>query len=217
MHISLKNICPAPLTEMLNTQSQLTSEIWQSDVDFIKGKHYQINASSGKGKSTFIHIIYGLRTDYTGEACINQQSVLNISRKEWAMLRQQKIADIFQDLRLFSELTAWDNLQVKAVLQNENMDHSIREMTAHLGVDHILNKKADLLSYGERQRIAIIRALCQPFEFILMDEPFSHLDKHNIEKACELIDHKCRLYQAGMIMTSLGYQYELQFDEQLRL
>ena len=59
---------------------------------------------------------------------------------------------------------------------------------------------------GQCQRVAIIRSLCQPFKWILMDEPFSHLDKKNANKAFDIIKHKANEVNAGIIITSLDDQ-----------
>ena len=213
MKIQLNQVVPEPLAHLLDD----SSEIWKTSVTFEQGKRYQVHAPSGKGKSTFIHILYGIRHDYEGEVLIDEQAILKIKKSRWANLRQQEISIVFQDLRLFMDLTGRENIQVKAVLYKDNLEEEISRMAEHLGITHILDKKAALLSYGERQRVAIIRALIQPFKFLLLDEPFSHLDEANIQKACELMDEKCRQHNATMIMTSLGYPYFLEFDQKLVL
>ena len=76
-------------------------------------------------------------------------------------------------------------------------------MAEQLGITSILNQKAATCSYGEQQRIAIIRSLVQPFYWLIMDEPFSHLDKNNIDKATALIEAECKKRKAGFILTDL--------------
>ena len=219
MDIHFDDVIPAPLAGILDskTHTETPSEIWQKNLKFEKQKKYQVYAPSGKGKSTFIHIIYGLRNDYEGNVLLDTQNVRNISLNAWAKLRQEKVAVVFQDLRLFEELTALENIQAKTALYSEDYQAKIEEMSAFLGVTHLLGNKTTRLSYGERQRIAIIRALIQPFSLLLLDEPFSHLDESNIQKACTLIDQKCKENQAGLIMTSLGYPYFIEFDQRLIL
>ena len=219
MDVSFDDVTPAPLAGMLesNTHLDTPSEIWRQKLKFESQKKYQVYAPSGKGKSTFIHIIYGLRDDYEGEVYLDTQHVRKVSLKHWATLRQDKLAVVFQDLRLFQDLTARENIQVKTVLYSGDYQDKIEEMSAFLGISHLLDNKASRLSYGERQRVAIIRALIQPFSLLLLDEPFSHLDETNIEKACQLIDQTCAENQAGLIMTSLGYPYYIEFDQRLIL
>ncbi|WP_299454438.1 ATP-binding cassette domain-containing protein [uncultured Microscilla sp.] len=209
MKITLNQVVPAPLSGLLDGKS----EIWDTTMSFEQGKCYQVYAPSGKGKSTFIHILYGIRHDYTGNVSIDGVPIPKIKAKEWATMRQQKMSLVFQDLRLFMNLTGRENIQVKSVLYKEDATQEIERMAALLGVTHVLDKQAALLSYGERQRVAIIRALIQPFQFLLLDEPFSHLDEENIKKACQLMDEKCSQNNASLVMTSLGYPYFLAFDE----
>ncbi|NJO01950.1 MAG: ATP-binding cassette domain-containing protein [Bacteroidia bacterium] len=164
-----------------------------------------------------MHIIYGLRNDYEGDVRLDNLSVRQIRRAQWADWRQRKLAIVFQDLRLFSDLTAWENIQLKAILTRHSQKEQIMEMAEHLGIANLMSRKAGLLSYGEKQRVAIIRALVQPFECLLLDEPFSHLDEANIRKGCELIEQKRQENQASLIMTSLGYPYYIDFDHRFIL
>ncbi|MDX1904766.1 MAG: ATP-binding cassette domain-containing protein [Thermonemataceae bacterium] len=209
MQITFENVVPIPLQGVVNPQS----EIWQKNISFEPHKSYQIYSPSGKGKSSFLHIIYGLRQDYSGEIFLDSKNTKNISADEWANIRQQKFSIVFQDLRLFLDLTARENLLVKASLYPNISEKKLSEQADYLGVLHVLEKKAATLSYGERQRIAIIRALIQPFETLLLDEPFSHLDEGNIQKASDLIAQKAKEQNASILMTSLGYEYHLQFNE----
>ncbi|MCU0446538.1 MAG: ATP-binding cassette domain-containing protein [Microscillaceae bacterium] len=215
MKITFENVTPAPLAGVLNynVEQAAKSEIWQNEVSFESSNNYQVSAPSGKGKSTFIHLLYGLRRDYTGQIKLDNQLLSKLSSYEWAKIRQTRLSVVFQDLRLFADLTAYENIRVKAVLQKQDLKKQIDEMADYLGVSALLAKKAGLLSYGERQRIAIIRALQQPFEFLLLDEPFSHLDPANIQKACDLIQQQCQSLGASIIMTSLGYEYQMPIQQ----
>ena len=213
MNIFLKNVTPAPLLGV----TDLKTEIWDKEITFIAGKRYKIHATSGKGKSTFLHSIYGLRDDYEGEIFIQEKSTKTFSINEWANLRANSLSIIFQDLRLFPELTGIENINVKMALNQHTSIKEVEEMMELLQITHIANKKAHTMSYGERQRIAIIRSLVSPFSWLLWDEPFSHLDEENTKRACELITSVCNKNKAGMLMTSLGPDYNLIFDQTVQL
>lgn len=224
MIISFQNATPAPLVGVVH----LDSQIWNTKKDFLQGKFYQIYAPSGKGKSTFAHIIYGLRDDFEGDILLDNQNTKQISHENWANIRQTKMSIIFQDLRLFADLTARENIEVKTVLLEKNTQNSqidtqntikedIKEMAERLGISHVMDKKASILSYGERQRVAILRALVQPFEVLLADEPFSHLDENNIKIASQMLLERCKQQNATLLMTSLGYDYGISFDEKVLL
>jgi putative ABC transport system ATP-binding protein len=76
-------------------------------------------------------------------------------------------------------------------------------MAKRLGIKNKLHKLCKTCSYGEQQRIAIIRSLQQPFNFLLLDEPFSHLDESNREKAMELMEEEAGLRNAAIILADL--------------
>ena len=215
MTIELDHIIPIPLKDRF---IQRSSDVWNQPLQFNQGEYIKIKAPSGTGKTTLVHILYKLRQDYEGTVSINTQSVENLSEDELAGLRQQKISVIFQDLRLFPNLTARENIELKRILQTPFYESDIIETMAELlGVSHVLDQKAGLCSYGEQQRIAIIRALIQPFEILIMDEPFSHLDIANTSKAAELIEAECRKRNAGFIITNLDHDDHFMYSRQLTL
>lgn len=209
----LKNVQPEPIPSALMEQSN----IWATDLNIEKGKRYLVTAASGKGKSTFLHAMYGLRKDYNGQVNFDNQDVKAFDLDNWATIRQENVAIVFQDLRLFLNLSGLENIQLKSELTNAKSIEQIKVMAKRLGVDTILGQTCGTMSYGQRQRIAIIRALCQPFDILFLDEPFSHLDEANIRAACELINEVCEEQNAGFILVSLGESYFLEYDKTLVL
>lgn len=201
MTISLHEVVPVPLKEKLLQQ---VSGIWNSDIVFTAPEWIKIKAPSGTGKTTFIHSLYKMRTDYTGIIKWGERDINSLAAEELAVYRQQKMSIVFQDLRLFPNLTAFENIELNRVLQTVYCEKErITEMAQALGVEHIMHQPAVRCSYGEQQRVAIIRALVQPFEWLIMDEPFSHLDKTNAGKAAALIAEACKERNAGIIITDL--------------
>ncbi len=221
MNFIIKNITPEPIAEYLK-HNHYKSDIWQQNFELLPNKKYLISAQSGKGKSTFAHLLYGLRNDYTGEIFLvnennPQKNLKNLSLEEWGMLRQKKISMVFQDLRLFLELTALENIILKNELTNVFSLEEIKELAKKLNILHILDHKTATLSYGERQRVAILRALAQPFSYLLLDEPFSHLDNQNIDIAKNMILYYLQKNNATLLMTSLGGNYDIVFDKVFNL
>lgn len=201
MRITLKNIIPVPLKENL---SKRPSDVWHSTLAFGQGDFVKIKAPSGTGKTTLVHYLYKLRSDYEGSVLWNDKDIRQIKGDELASNRQQNISVIFQDLQLFENMTARENIELNRVLQKPLYEpDKIDEMAERLGIAHVLKQRAGICSYGEQQRIAIIRALVQPFAMLIMDEPFSHLDKDNSHKAAQLIDEECRKRNAGLVLTDL--------------
>ena len=215
MQVILQGLLPMPLQEKLR---QRESDIWHQTISFEQGEWVKIKAPSGTGKTTLVHILYKLRNDYEGDVLWNNKALKNIKDDELAKLRQQEVSVVFQDMRLFPQLSAKENIELNRVLQKPFYESDrIDEMAGQLGITHILHQKAGLCSYGEQQRITIIRALIQPFSWLLMDEPFSHLDHENTNKAATLIEEECKKRKAGFILTDLDEDVHFSYTHKLLL
>ena len=212
--ITFKNVKPFPLIE---NGISATSEIFNTQVEFETGKKYLVIAPSGKGKSTMLHLMYGLRSDYEGDILLDNKNIKTFTHDDWATIRQKKSGIVFQDLRLFLHLTARENIFIKKDLTDTPSVSDVDMMCEQLGISPYLNQKCETLSYGQRQRVAIIRALCQPFEMLLLDELFSNLDIENIKIATDLINKACEKNNAGFILVSLGDDYYFNYDKKLIL
>lgn len=199
MIIKLENIIPFTLRDKLNPRT----EIWGKTVSLNSGDFNLIKAVSGSGKSTFIDILYGIRKDYSGDLFYDHDLINNFSNNDLSSIRKTEISIVFQDLRLFNGLTAAENILINSSDSKELSTEQIRQ-AKKLNVTGLLHKKTALLSYGERQRVAILRALSQEYKFLLLDEPFSHLDKENAMLAYELITEDTSNKKAGIVMTTLG-------------
>ena len=219
--------------------SEITeSEIWGREVRFRKGEYHLISAVSGTGKSSLLSYIFGERDDYKGDIIfydhtlvspsnnfpskvegseIKGRSLSSMKPAELSKMRQHGIGFVFQGLRLFSELTAFENITLKNKLTGCKTDDEIKSMLKCAGLAEKINEKAARLSFGQQQRVAIIRALCQPFDFLLMDEPFSHLDDYNIKIMAGMISQELSSRQAGMVLCSLGVEYPFVYSRKWKL
>lgn len=201
MSIYFNQIQPAAFNFNHSSQS-----IWGNEVGLTQGNVYQILASSGSGKSTFVSFIAGLRGDYSGDISINNKKISAYHPKEWSKWRSKDASFVFQDLRLFPELTVIDNINIinDSNITNEQVRSSqLNSIAEQLGMDSKLNTLAKFLSFGQMQRVAIIRALNRKYNWLIMDEPFSHLDENNAQIAWNLIKKDASINNAGIIITSL--------------
>jgi putative ABC transport system ATP-binding protein len=199
MRLHLRNVIPG----FIETEKRKDSQVWSKNITISKGEHLHIVAPSGSGKTSLIHFIYGLRKDYSGDILYENTNIKSLSTEGFSSFRQNKISIIFQDLRLFEDQTVNENIEIKRMLDPYHPVEKINEMAGRLGISSKLNQSMQTCSYGEQQRVAIIRALMQPFEFILLDEPYSHLDEENRKKAMELIYEECEKRNAAMIFADL--------------
>ena len=211
--IKLKGVVP----EIFASNKELHSDVWLSDVEFEQGKRYLIKADSGTGKSSLLSYIYGQRGDYRGDIMFNDQNIQTLSSHDWCMVRQSMLSILFQDLKLFGELTALENVEIKNRLTKTQTSRVIKGWFEELGIADKLNTRADHLSYGQQQRVALIRALCQPFNFLLLDEPISHLDDRNGEVMRDIIIREATRQGAGIIATSIGKHMDMEYNKILSL
>lgn len=202
---------------IFSNRTGMQSEIWGTNVVFEKNKLYLVEADSGKGKSTFCSYIIGYRHDYSGKVMFDGRSTESLKVRDWVDIRKRRIAYLFQELRLFPELTAYENVEIKNKLTGLKTRRQIVEWFDLLGIGDKLDEKISHLSFGQQQRVAMMRALVQPFDFILADEPISHLDDTNSDVMGELMMTEAKERAAGVIVTSIGRHMNLKYDKVFRL
>jgi ABC-type lipoprotein export system ATPase subunit len=207
----------AVLPQVFSQRADLQSDIWKQEVSFEKGHVYLVEADSGQGKSTFCSYIVGYRHDYTGRVLFDDQDTRNYKVSDWVEMRRRHISHLFQELRLFPELTALENVQIKNKITRYKSDTQIKQWFDMLGIADKLDAKVGLMSFGQQQRVAMIRALVQPFDFILADEPISHLDDNNARVMGQIMMAEAQSQGAGVIVTSIGKHIDLDYERVLRI
>ena len=205
------------LPQVFADRNSIVSDIWHQDLFFRKGKMYLIEAASGTGKSSLCSYIYGYRNDYQGIINFDETNIKAYSVKQWVDLRKHSLSMLFQDLRIFTELTALENVQLKNNLTGYKKKKEVLAYFEQLGIADKINVKVGKLSFGQQQRVAFIRALCQPFDFLFLDEPISHLDNENSRIMGEIITAEVERQGAGVIATSIGKHIDLPYDHIFQL
>ena len=211
--IILKHTLPQVFTQ----RSDIISDVWLKDIIFEKGKTYLLEANSGTGKSSLCSFVYGYRKDFQGRIFFDEQNILQLTVKQWVDQRKKHLSLLWQDLRLFPELSAFENVQLKNKLTGFQKKKTIEEWFDRLGIDDKKNALVGQMSFGQQQRVALIRALCQPFDFLFADEPVSHLDDSNSQIMADILQEEVEKQGAGLMVTSIGKRMELPYDAVLRL
>ena len=212
-NINLQQTLPNVFAE----RESIVSEVWKKNLEFRKGEIYLIEADSGTGKSSLCSYIYGYRNDYQGTFNFDKENIRNFSVSKWVDIRKHSLSMLFQELRLFSELTALENIQLKNSLTGYKSKKEIETLFEAMGIDDKYNSKVGKLSFGQQQRVACIRSLCQPFDFIFLDEPISHLDETNGQIMGDLLVQEVKKQGAGVIVTSIGKHIELNYNKIFKL
>lgn len=190
------------------------SEVWDVDLTFERGLSYLVEAASGRGKTSLCAFLAALRTDFVGDILLDGRPVSTYGS---AQLRRETLAVMFQDHRIFPELTAFENVMLKNQLTSHCPPDVVRQRLAALGLADRTDRPCGILSIGQQQRVAFVRMLCQPADFFLLDEPVSHLDDDNARLMADMLREEQERTGAGVIVTSIGRHLPYAYDKTLHL
>lgn len=180
------------------------SEVWRRTVVFRRGGRYLVESASGGGKSSLAAFIMGARRDYEGRLLFDGRDASSLGITDWQEIRRARIAYLPQELALFPELSAIDNILLKGEICGGVDMQRVEGWMERLGITARRDYPAGRLSIGQQQRVALIRSLCQPFDFILLDEPVSHLDEANNRLAAGIVEEEAGRQGAAVITFSVG-------------
>ena len=211
--IEFENVVP----HVFASQADLSSDVWNTRLTIVSGKKYLVEADSGKGKSTFCSYLLGYRNDYSGKIFFNGSDISSFKMTDWTDIRRTHVSLLFQELRLFPELTAFENVEIKNSLTNCLSRQQIEDWFERLGIADKVNEKVSRMSFGQQQRVALIRSLAQPYSVLIADEPISHLDDTNSAIMKQIILDDVKQKNATLIVTSIGKHMQIDYDKTLKL
>lgn len=160
------------------------------DLSVTKGEIVSIVGPSGAGKTTLLQILGTLDKPNAGEVLVDGIDFSKLSEKELAAFRNKHIGFIFQFHQLLPEFTALENVMIPALIarkDNKKMTQKAKEILAYLQLSDRMEHKPSELSGGEKQRVAVARALINDPSLILADEPSGSLDSKNKEELHRLL------------------------------
>lgn len=150
------------------------------------GECIAIVGPSGSGKSTLLYILGLLRKPDQGTFSMNEQDVFDLDEEKRRLLRLHEVGFVFQQAHLIPYLTVLEQLE----LIQENKDTDAKQLLVKLGLEHRLHHLPTTLSGGEKQRVAVARALINSPQLILADEPTASLDYENGRRVMELLSQQ---------------------------
>lgn len=154
------------------------------------GEFVSIMGESGSGKSTLLSILAGNTRADGGTVEIDGVDITSFTHKELARVRRDTIGFVYQSLNLLPTLSGEDNILLPVILAKGDVREGKRrmcELAETLGVTHLLKKLPEDMSGGERQRIAIARAIINKPKILMLDEPTGSLDSKNTEDVLNLL------------------------------
>ena len=187
-------------------------------MDLAKGSHQLILGKSGKGKTTFLHLLAGILAPSSGQIIIGAQDITNLKSRKLDHFRGRNIGLIFQRSYFVKSLTVKDNLLLAQKLAGkpEDLDHITKVLT-QMNMEDKLHKMPSNLSIGEQQRISIARAVINSPELILADEPTSALDDENAICVAQLLEETANNCQANLIVVTHDQRLKDHFKNVIEL
>lgn len=160
------------------------------DLDIPKGKIYSIVGASGAGKTTLLQILGTLSKPDSGEIFFYDKKISSLADKELAAFRNKEIGFVFQFHHLLPEFTALENVCIPAYIAKTSKtkaEAKAKELLDYLGLTERMEHKPSELSGGEKQRVAMARALVNSPSVVMADEPSGNLDSANRHELHELL------------------------------
>ena len=156
-----------------------------------------ISGNNGVGKTTLFNVISGLKRPKSGEITLNETI---LDKKNFSMEAEKRnIGYVFQDFALFPHINSEKNMQYAMCPENTSL---YKELISKLGLIEILQKMPHELSGGQQQRVALIRAILMKPKLLLLDEPFSNLDRKNIIIVQNVIKEVVKSFNIPCLMIS---------------
>lgn len=160
------------------------------DLDIKKEEFVSIVGASGAGKTTLLQIIGTLDRPNAGSLMVDGIDVLSLKANAISDFRCNHIGFVFQFHQLLPEFTALENVTIPALIAHrgkKEAENEAKQLLDYLGLSSRMSHKPNQLSGGEKQRVAVARALINHPKLILADEPSGSLDSHNKEELHKLL------------------------------
>lgn len=175
----------------------------QLNFDLLEGEFLGIMGKSGSGKTTILNLIASLGSFNKGSICYYDKDISLFNKRELVFYRKNIISNIYQDFKLIDILTAYENIIMPLTITKKRIDEErVMEIAKILEIDNILDSYPEALSGGEKQRIAVARAVLKDSKIILADEPTSALDSKLSTNVLRLLNTYNKAHKRSIIMAS---------------
>lgn len=173
------------------------------DISIRKGEFTAIIGKSGSGKSTLLRILGSMDKPDEGKVYIDDINIGELNDRQLSKLRRERIGYVYQNYSLIPEYTAYENISLPAILDNQDVDEEeVNELLESLQIEHCRDKFPDQMSGGEQQRVAIARALIMHPSVVYADEPTGNLDAESAENVAAMLSLASSKYKQTIVMVT---------------
>ncbi|WP_338409805.1 ATP-binding cassette domain-containing protein [uncultured Flavobacterium sp.] len=188
------------------------------DIFCTAGNTLLITGNSGRGKTTYLHILAGILRPKSGEIEIDNTNTVALSERKNDFFRGKNIGIVFQKPYFIASLNVLENLEMTSWLANGNKNSiTANKLLSELGLFEYASKLLSQLSVGQQQRFSIARALINKPKVLLADEPTSSLDDKNAETVIELLTTLSKEYKAALIIVTHDSRIKSKFHNQITM
>ena len=182
------------------------------------GNTILVTGNSGKGKTTYLHILAGLLKPNSGEIVIDNKEITHLKGSKADKFRGKNIGVVFQKSHFIASLSVLENLEMASWLAT-GKKHKIRakELLQKLDISEQAHKLPSQLSVGQQQRVSIARALMNEPKVLLADEPTSSLDDKNADNVIELLETLSKEYKTALIIVTHDSRIKQKFTNQITM
>lgn len=182
------------------------------------GSTILVTGNSGKGKTTYLHILAGLLQPNSGEIVIDTKEITHLKGSKADKFRGKNIGVVFQKSHFIASLSVLENLEMASWLVT-GKKHKIRakELLQKLDISEQAHKLPSQLSVGQQQRVSIARALMNEPKVLLADEPTSSLDDKNADNVIELLENLSKEYKTALIIVTHDNRIKQKFTNQITM
>ena len=193
-----EGICKTYHTGMVDVHA-----LKKCDINIRKGEFTAIIGKSGSGKLTLLRILGSMDRPDEGKVYIDDIDISELNDRQLSKLRREKIGYVYQNYSLIPEYTAYENIALPVILDNQDVDEDeINELLVSLQIEHCRNKFPDQMSGGEQQRTAIARALIMHPAVVYADEPTGNLDAESAENVAAMLSLAASKYKQTIVMVT---------------
>ena len=200
------------------TGNRMVSALKQMDLEIEEGLFYAVVGRSGSGKTTLLQVLSTQEDVDGGDIWLEGEAYGTLSTDRRAALRRKKIGMVFQEYRLMTELTVYENIVLPALLDGRNIEEAyIDNLMKSLEIEDLKESYPHQLSGGEMQRTAIARAMTNRPRIIFADEPTGQLDETSAFRVMKLLRESSAMFGQTVVMVTHNKQIAQYADKVLVL